>query len=73
MEAAIDRIMHTYGLLVNRSAALKIKVAILCGESVTQVLQFRSLCTDSPNLAQVFDNEPVALQWLRSAPAPIRR
>ena len=59
--------------LVNRSAALKIKVAIICGESATQVLQFRSLCTDSPNLAQVFDNEPVALQWLRSAPAPIRR
>lgn len=56
--------------LVNRSAGLKIKVAILCGESATQVLQFRSLCTDSPNMAQVFDNEPVALQWLRSPATP---
>lgn len=58
--------------LINRSAAQKIKVAIVCGESATQVLQFRSLCTESPSMAQVFDNEPNALQWLR-LPAPAAR
>lgn len=59
--------------LVNRTAAQRIKVAILCGESATQVLQFRSLCTESPSLAQVFDSEPTALQWLRTPAAVTRR
>ncbi|HEX2871131.1 MAG TPA: hypothetical protein VHP33_07745 [Polyangiaceae bacterium] len=59
--------------LVNRTAAQKIKVAIVCGESATQVLQFRSVCTESPSMAQVFDSEPTALQWLRTPPAVTRR
>jgi len=58
--------------LVTRSASQKVRVAIVCSESATQILQFRSLCTGSPSMAQVFDNEAGALQWLRT-PAPAAR
>ncbi|MEO6600601.1 MAG: hypothetical protein ABIQ16_12045, partial [Polyangiaceae bacterium] len=44
------------GLLV-RSVARNVRVAVLCGESATQVLQFRSLCAPTPTLTQVFENE----------------
>jgi hypothetical protein len=59
------------GLLLH-SKARKVRVAIITGDSATQVLQFRSLCADSPSMAQVFDTEPAAVQWLRP-PQPVKR
>ena len=59
------------GLLLH-SVARNVKVAILCSESATQVLQFRSLCTPTPNMTQIFDSEPAAVQWLRSTQTPKR-
>jgi hypothetical protein len=53
--------------LVARSIAFKVRFAILCGESATQVLQFRSLCAADPTMAKVFDSEPAAVHWLRAA------
>ena len=51
--------------LLARSVERGVPIAILTGESATQVLQFRSLCTTSPRLTKVFENEPAAAQWLR--------
>jgi hypothetical protein len=55
------------GLLAT-SVKRKVRVAILTGDSATQVLQFRSLCSAAPTMTQVFDNEPSAVQWLAHAP-----
>jgi hypothetical protein len=46
------------------SAARKVRVAVLTSDSASQVLQFRSLCSVTPALTQVFPNEPSAVQWL---------
>ena len=52
--------------LLSRSVERSVPIAILTGESATQVLQFRSLCAVIPRLTQVFENEPAAVQWLRT-------
>ncbi len=54
------------GTLLTRSVERAVPFAILTGESATQILQFRSLCSSSPRLTQVFENEPAAVQWLRT-------
>ncbi len=59
------------GLLL-RSIARSVRVAVLCGESATQVLQFRSLCAEKPLMTQVFDNEAAAVHWLRISKPSIR-
>ncbi len=56
--------------LLGRSVQRRTPVAILTGESATQVLQFRSLCSIAPTLTRVFDDEPSAIQWLRTMPPP---
>ena len=58
--------------LLARSIERGVRVAILTGESATQVLQFRSLCASAPKMTQVFESEPAATQWLRIAPAAKR-
>jgi len=40
-----------------------IDVAVLCGDSAIQVLQFRNLCRDSGGRADVFGNEAEAMRW----------
>jgi hypothetical protein len=52
--------------LFGRSIARNVRIAIITGDSATQQLQFRSLCSDTPSMAQLFDNEPDAVQWLRA-------
>jgi hypothetical protein len=63
---------ETLAALFARSIERGVRVAILTGESATQVLQFRSLCSRTPKMTQVFDNEPTATEWLRGAPAAKR-
>jgi hypothetical protein len=58
--------------LLARCIDRNVKMAVLTGESATQVLQFRSLCSPAPTMTQVFDSEPTAVQWLRSPP-PAKR
>ena len=59
------------GLLL-KSVSRNVRVAIITGESATQVLQFRSLCAASPNMAQVFESEAAAAHWLRPTNPPKR-
>ena len=40
-----------------------VAVAVLCGDSAIQVLQFRNLCRDSGGKADVFGNEAEAVRW----------
>jgi hypothetical protein len=40
-----------------------IAVAVLCGDSAIQVLQFRNLCRDAGGRADVFGNEAEASRW----------
>lgn len=54
--------------LLATSVTRKVRVAILTGDSATQTLQFRSLCTVAPTMTQVFSNEPSAVQWLATTP-----
>ena len=58
---------ETLAKLLVRSIAHKVRVAILCGEHATQVLQFRSLCAVAPTMTQVFENEAAAVHWLRAS------
>ena len=58
--------------LLVRCVERNVRMAVLTGESATQVLQFRSLCSTSPTMTQVFDAEPSAVQWLRG-PVPAKR
>jgi len=57
----------TLAALLARSIAHKVRVGIICGESATQVLQFRSLCAATPTMTQVFENESAAVHWLRAS------
>lgn len=57
---------------LERSITHKVKVGVVCGESATQVLQFRGLCAVAPSMTQVFDNEAAASHWLR-APETAKR
>jgi hypothetical protein len=59
--------------LLARAVERAVRVAILTGDSATQQLQFRSLCSTSPSMTQVFDSEPAALHFLRSQPQPPKR
>ena len=52
--------------LLARSVERRVPVAILTSDSATQVLQFRSLCASAPSMTQVFENEPLAVQWLHT-------
>jgi hypothetical protein len=63
---------ETFAGLFLRSVERNVRVAILCGESATQVLQFRSLCAPNPTVTQVFENEAAAVQWLRVTASPKR-
>lgn len=40
-----------------------VPVAVLCGGSAIQVLQFRNLCRDAGGRADVFSNEAEAVRW----------
>jgi hypothetical protein len=40
-----------------------IPIAVLCGDSAIQVLQFRNLCRDSGGRADVFSSEAEAVRW----------
>lgn len=66
------RTRETLAALFVRSIAHKVRVGILCGESATQVLQFRSLCAATPTMTQVFENEAAAAHWLRASETPKR-
>jgi hypothetical protein len=59
--------------LLARAVERAVRVAILTGESATQQLQFRSLCSIQPNMTQVFDSEPTAQHFLRSQPQAAKR
>ena len=50
------------------SASRKVPIAIITSDSATQVLQFRSLCAGTPEMTQVFPDEPSAVQWLAAVP-----
>ena len=58
--------------LLLRCTERRVRLAVITGESATQVLQFRSLCSDAPDMTQVFDNEPAAVQWLQTLPSARR-
>jgi len=60
------------GELLARSVVRRVPVAILTSESATQILQFRSLCSSSTSMTQVFENEPAAVLWLRTLQPPRR-
>jgi hypothetical protein len=55
--------------LFARGVERRVPVAILTSDSATQVLQFRSLCAAAPSMTQVFENEPLAVQWLHTLQA----
>jgi hypothetical protein len=58
--------------LLARAIERRVRVAIITGESATQILQFRSLCAETQKMTRVFDNEPAAVQWLSASPASQR-
>lgn len=53
--------------LFSKSVVIRLPLAVLCGTTATQALQFRSLCSPSPHLLQVFENEAEASHWLRAS------
>lgn len=59
--------------LFSKSAASKVRIAVITSESATQILQFRSLCAAAPTLTQVFPDEPSAVRWLAAPLALPRR
>ena len=54
---------ETLSSLFALAAQNDIGVAVLCGDSAIQVLQFRNLCRDSGGRADVFGNEAEAVRW----------
>jgi hypothetical protein len=54
---------ETLSQLFGLAAKNEIGVAVLCGDSAIQVLQFRNLCRDSGGRADVFGNEADAVRW----------
>jgi hypothetical protein len=60
---------ETLTRMLSESSKLGVRVAFLSGESASQALQFRGLCATVPSVAQVFENEPAAAQWLRTQPS----
>ena len=63
---------ETLSNLVEESSKRNVRIAFLSADSASQALQFRGLCSALPTVAQVFENEPAAVQWLRS-PVPAKR
>jgi len=59
---------ETLTRLLAESASRSVRVAFLSADSASQALQFRSLCASAPSVAQLFENEPAAVQWLRTPP-----
>jgi hypothetical protein len=45
------------------AAQNRVGIAVLCGDSAIQVLQFRNLCRDAGGRAEVFANEAEAVRW----------
>lgn len=61
----------TLAALLARSVAHKVRLAVVCGEAASQVIQFRSLCAPTPSMTQVFESEAAAVHWLRpNQPSP---
>ena len=54
---------ETLSSLFALAAKNAIGIAVLCGDSAIQVLQFRNLCRDSGGRADVFANEAEAVRW----------
>jgi hypothetical protein len=54
---------ETLSSLFALAARNGIGIAVLCGDSAIQVLQFRNLCRDAGGHADVFGNEAEAVRW----------
>src|SRR5688572_1761753 len=54
---------ETLASLFTLAAKNGVGIAVLCGDSAIQVLQFRNLCRDSGGRADVFSNEAEAVRW----------
>jgi hypothetical protein len=54
---------ETLASLFGLAAKSGIPIAVLCGDSAIQVLQFRNLCRDSGGRADVFSSEAEAVRW----------
>jgi hypothetical protein len=54
---------ETLASLFALAAQNRVGIAVLCGESAIQVLQFRNLCRDAGGRAEVFASEPEAVRW----------
>jgi hypothetical protein len=54
---------ETLASLFRLAAKNGIGIAVLCGDSAIQVLQFRNLCRDSGGRADVFGSEAEAVRW----------
>lgn len=53
----------TLSALFSSAARYGIGIAVLCGDSAIQVLQFRNLCRDAGGRADVFSSEAEAVRW----------
>ena len=54
---------ETLAGLFGLAAKSEVPIAVLCGDSAIQVLQFRNLCRDSGGRADVFSSEAEAVRW----------
>ncbi len=54
---------ETLASLFALAAKNDVPIAVLCGDSAIQVLQFRNLCRDSGGRADVFSSEAEAVRW----------
>jgi hypothetical protein len=54
---------ETLSALFALGAKNGVGIAVLCGDSAIQVLQFRNLCRDAGGRAEVFGNEAEAVRW----------
>jgi hypothetical protein len=54
---------ETLSALFGLASQHGIGIAVLCGDSAIQVLQFRNLCRDSGGRSDVFGNEAEAVRW----------
>ena len=54
---------ETLASLFALAAQNRVGIAVLCGDSAIQVLQFRNLCRDAGGRAEVFSSEAEAVRW----------
>ncbi|HEX6271961.1 MAG TPA: hypothetical protein VFZ53_02930 [Polyangiaceae bacterium] len=54
---------ETLASLFALAAQNRVGIAVLCGDSAIQVLQFRNLCRDAGGRAEVFASEAEAVRW----------